>query len=123
MSKSKLITGRDIIEAIKKNGFNHSRGRWFGKSDKRINGQYVRGSTVITSACVMGQAAINLGVDYTSLSKGEFNEPTSKMITLNDHRRLSYPELVAEAEKLFAPYLDTTISAKEKIYNAKRKGE
>lgn len=46
------ITGKDLLEAIKKNGFEHLRGQWFAGNDGKVTG-----------ACIIGQAAINLGAD------------------------------------------------------------
>lgn len=52
------ITVRDVYNALKQNGFEHIRRDWT-RAD--IEG-------VITGACVLGQAALNLGVDANTYS-------------------------------------------------------
>ncbi len=114
MASRKRITGRDIIEAIRQNGYEHIRGEWFWNRDKR--GRF----SPITKACVMGQAAINLGVSTQALESA-FYKPVTQMISLNDRTNLSYEELVVRAEEVFKPYLDTPADVLVKKYSAIRK--
>jgi len=47
----KTFTVEEIFEALKKNGLTHLRGQWISAPDQKVVG-----------ACVLGQAAYNLGV-------------------------------------------------------------
>ena len=48
------VTVKQVFEALEKNGFEHIRGSWFKFSETNSN--------LVVGGCVLGQAAINLGV-------------------------------------------------------------
>ena len=61
--RTKIITGREIYEAIEKNGFEIMREDWIEGEGKNI------------SACILGMAAINLGVAITDeVTRNDIND-------------------------------------------------
>lgn len=119
------VTGKDILDAIEKNGFRHTRGEWFGDTD----GYEAIEGAPISKACVMGQAALNLGVNWEELMNAtneEFGGFAADMINLNDNRDINgryrpYRSLKVLARQKLAPYLEKEIELETVNYNAVRK--
>jgi hypothetical protein len=85
--EEKEFTLNDFIDAIEKNGL------------KKIQGQYIKYDDtpiVPIAGCALGQAAINLGVDYASLD-GRIDTISHRLrqmiVDLNDETELSLPEI------------------------------
>lgn len=90
----KTVTVKEFLEAIEANNTPHKRGGWF---DNNPNGK-------VGSACILGQACINLGVENSSLTSA-LNKvkhgSANKIINLNDHTQRPYSELVKAAKNEF----------------------
>jgi len=121
--ETKKVTVAEVLEAIEKNGYKHIRGQWWGT-------EWNDGPAVITSACVMGQAALNLGVsnsDLESKLNAAADGLASTMINYNDDelpsgRHRKYSELKEIARNKFRPHLHKMIEVETAEYNAVRKG-
>lgn len=66
------VTAEEILEAVKLNGLTLRRGGWFGKEGTTVpykdSGSPIN-IRVTTSACILGQGAINLGITGESLAR------------------------------------------------------
>lgn len=96
------VTVQDVVNAIRANGVRQARNEYV-RYDKSGN---------VVSACAIGQAAINLGVDYASLYRAlnhdDDGKPMglgSKIISLNDTRRKSLQEIADTIEALYPSLL------------------
>lgn len=106
----KTVTGREFVDAIEKNGLSQTYGWYFEGStgtdyiqntDSPLN---IKGK--ITSACAVGQAAINLSiVPYTAgaILPERFNSLITRVIQLNDESHLSFEQI---AQALREEYFD-----------------
>lgn len=104
---SRTITGKDVFEAIKKNGYPH------------IRGQY--GGTL--GACAIGQAALNLGVDPyrldNALAMSKLGLSRAIVHINDDHIAYepdgsvpiyhTYDEIVREVKPLFESIFNTIV--------------
>lgn len=118
---TRTVKVSEILEAIEKNGYKHVRGQWF-HSDMTNEGIITKG------ACIMGQAAINLGIspDFYRELDAVTGGLGSKMIDYNDSplesgRYRKYSELKEIARNKFRPYLNEIITVEDSKYNAVRK--
>jgi hypothetical protein len=115
----KYFTIRELADAIEKNGLPHAHGAFFKDEDNEdISIEYM---AKITSACALGQAAINLGVkpllwrdasDYTQVFSFhdvvELNEEAKDSLAeIANYIRTEYPlDIILEAEEFdYTPYL------------------
>jgi hypothetical protein len=116
----------DVITAMEENGYIHAHGDWFIPNSEGV----------ITRACIMGQAALNLGVvgsGHFSLEralnlvprKSNKDEPAylaSKIIDTNDHRtKPKYSAVLKKVKEILEPYKDVEIEAEVHEYNARKK--
>lgn len=136
----------EIIEAAEKNGFIHCRGAWMFSTYPSINNNHDwlkagdKGRP-ITSACIMGQVALNLGVEPTSLEnaldtikivtnswlKHHTGHSTlgvaNAAINYNDHTKLSYNKIAEKVRAWLEPHRGKTFTLTEEKLFAKRKNE
>lgn len=121
----KTVTGREIYEAIKKNGYPWIQGTYITRYNDEIQG-----------ACALGQASLNLGVDIgktmaISTNEANFNgtfQPLHPFFPYNvaiatandgiittEHPPVvpTYAEIVAEAEMILTPVFDETFEFEE----------
>lgn len=123
LETTKIVTGAEILAALEKNGFLHERG-WYDIT-------FIDKVETITSACVMGQAAINLGVSMSDIEHvldTEADGLAGTMIHYNDSQTesgnyRSYSDLKKIARRRFKPYLTQKFEMHEAKYVAKRKSE
>lgn len=125
------VTQEELLEAAKKNGFEHVAGYWFRSnnynaydSDARVVG---RKDEPITAACFMGQVAINLGVEGNSLFHAlneHFARLGDNIVYWNDSEQNSYDKIYERvAEQISAFPLSKPLELRKAKYYAKRKGE
>lgn len=91
----KTVSVQDIIDAMNKNGYKWHQGSWFG------------GDSEITGACIMQQAALNLGVVGYSL-RDALNSRSrrgigDRIISFNDYEATSYEDALQYAIELLKP--------------------
>jgi len=108
-SKRKKVTIKQIIEAMRKNGYKFTRGTFFRDafSDYPISDERRKDMEVVRfgSACAMGQAAANLGVNATELEKrlgmvvafanGPMMRVSSAIVDMNDNKDM-LPAAIAD---------------------------
>lgn len=101
----KDVTGKDIIEAMRKNGYKKIRGGLI-RYKERADGS----KGPIAGACAIGQAAINLGVPAMMLEIKLPVKVSRRIINLNDNYRFAnaktVPEIADIVEKEFPELLD-----------------
>lgn len=141
----------EVIEAANKNGYIHCRNGWF-KDDFGFSSSTTIDTTgnednPIVQACILGQVAINLGVDFLSLEEelnalGTVNNPWLKKqareagyiagldygiaaaaIEYNDNSKRSYNEIARKLIDWLEPYRGKTLNMIPAKYIAKRKEE
>lgn len=96
------ITLADVVNAIRANGLKQVRHQYVGTG---ING-------VVTSACALGQAAVNLGVNYNDLYSrlnGLGGNIGGTIIRMNDSDGLSFKTIADRIEDTFKFDLDKKI--------------
>lgn len=117
----KTVTVQDVIDAAKKNGLAwERRGSYFHE-------EYIGNYTYrITAACVLGQAAYNLGVepDYLDQELGHIagSSSTRKITIFNDKEATSYEEAVALLEQVLTPFADSELDAVVRDYGGRYPG-
>lgn len=106
MNTRKKVSVQQIIDAMIKNGYVHETSK---------SGTYIHmtlGREAVQSACIIGQAALNLEVYPGDLEQviNEFRPTTSysPLSSLNDSKNYSYQELVEIAKSWFAGKEDQT---------------
>lgn len=125
MKGMKRITVGEVIAAMEKNGFRHARGSWV----RPIHPKDWRKKSTIGAACIIGQAAINLGVGATQLQSaldniaifGDSNDISrlgSTIADRNDAPGISYQRVLAFAKSLLSPHSERTISVIEHNWEA-----
>jgi hypothetical protein len=103
-----VVTVRDIVDAIEKNGL------------QQVTGEYVlfNADGKPAGVCALGQASVNLSIDYNSLfaamegirsPKREMNL-SDYIIYLNDNRKDSFAEIARKVRTYFYSALDYTLS-------------
>ena len=103
------VTGRQIIEAIEKNGLPQTRGAFY----RDENGMEVDFPAQAKSACAIGMAAINLGVSFITLRNG-FRIDTEDGISFhcgfieswNDDDGLSFKDIADKFRQEYPELLD-----------------
>jgi len=111
---TKVFTIQDFLDAIEANHIPHKRGAWFA----RVNGD---ANSRIGAACVLGQAAINLGVSSTSLQTAlnkVVRGAAGDLIYENDSLKYPYPLLVKRAKEKFKGYEDVKIELVTQFYHS-----
>jgi hypothetical protein len=105
----KKISVADVIKAAEENGFVFFKGWHDSKYDAKEKKQ------VISKACVLGQAAINLGISGPSLRTAldniaaDWTTPGSDIMKYNDNAATSYRQALAFLKKTLAPYKNRVI--------------
>lgn len=140
------VTVDEIIEAAEKNGYIHCRHGWFkdirGSHPVQFLNTVGKELNPIVEACILGQVAINLGVEYNSLENelndlGRVNSNWLKAqtgdkapwpigsaaIQYNDGSQLSYNQIARKLIGWLEPYRGKTLVMEEATYHARRKGE
>jgi hypothetical protein len=119
---------RQVLDAMRKNGFEHARGAWIkdnGKSQAPFGASYGNFETrkKFDAACITMQAALNLGVDAVGL-RDRLNYLNGgyagdAIIQYNDdpYTVHTYDDTVEFAEKVLTPFLDTEIEVAEVDWN------
>lgn len=118
--KFKEVTVGDIIDAMERNGFRQARGAWVVLNQD--------GS--VRRACAMGQAAINLGIDYEGMGK-KLNDVTRPNIyveglsniimELNDEIGLSCKAIAEKVRIKYAKKLNKKIKFRIREYKIREK--
>lgn len=120
MPETKEVTVGEFIDALERNGFRQARGVWiaFNKDDS------------VQRACAMGQAAINLGIDYEGLGL-RLDIPTrdnlfagglsSLIMRLNDSKGLSCKAIAEEVRIKYAKKLNKKFTARVREYKIREK--
>ncbi len=140
---TKIVSIRDILNAIRENGYPQAFGDFFqaeGGATVSPNPALYGDSIVFGAACAMGQAAVNLGVravevynalsmmidiensaeklDKEDIDYEEEVEVSALIANLNDNRKLSPAEIVDIIEYLLPPEeLDVVVPLTEQEYN------
>jgi hypothetical protein len=107
------LTVRQLLDAIEKNGLPQERGTFVRTSNT------FEGWSSVLGACAIGQAALNLGVDWYDLESG-FAEVKTKgrrllinsIIGRNDSHGWSYKEIAEYYREKFADRLDEPVTFK-----------
>lgn len=140
----------EIIEAAEKDGFIHCRGKWWTStypSFEETPTGYIKWLTVgdierpITTACILGQIAINLQVTDGDLEaslnqlrikstlwleRQGYNQEVGvgqAAIAYNDYTQLSYKEIAKKVRAWLEPHRDKTFTMQVYKTFAKRKNE
>jgi hypothetical protein len=128
-ARNKRITIKQVIAAAKENGYEHTVSGWFNESGASP-------LKPITKACIMGQAALNLGVNHhelraaiDSIDKNRYTPLASRIIRKNDdyvptpgggYRPTTYEEMVKYLTDTLKPYEDQVIVVPKKKYYARK---
>lgn len=111
------VTVADILDAMERNGFRQARnGEW-------IN--YNKDGSV-RSACAMGQAVINLGIDLSSFQRAlvwndDLQDLKISIIDLNDSELKSCEVIATEMRKRFSHLLDKQLMLSTSEYKVRSK--
>lgn len=121
MSKKK-ITLRDVLDAMRKNGFKKSRGDMLRGQRYKVFGQTFHKNVTIDSpredvkaGCALGQAAYNLQVNPFALSdalqfgKNDGQEIRDRIFHLNDETGKSLQEIADTIEIEYKDHLDKVV--------------
>jgi hypothetical protein len=147
----KKFTIRQFIDAMEENGYEHKHDGWFDDRPRLVDGVWVGyEGKPITAACIMGQAAINLGIDWNYLAGAikaatdskevtfpsyedgykvpETSDIASAIMTLNDgptadgnSRR--YSTILKKAKEWLEPFADREVTAIAAEYKAIKKAD
>lgn len=107
---TKDVTVADIIDAMERNGYKMARENWVVMN---------KAETKVLRACALGQAAVNLGIDWKSLALELPHTLKFFIIDLNDSKRLSCEEIAARVRKsgMFKPMMDKVLHLAKRNYN------
>lgn len=134
-----------IIESMEENGYIHCRGSWF-RDDDKFNIYGGTEEAPITQACILGQTALNLGVENLDLQNAlnQLKIPTnpwlarrgysksegwsevgigSAAIEYNDATDLTYNKIAAKVRGWLEPYRGKTFIMTKKEYIARKKDQ
>lgn len=97
------FTLNDLVTALELNGYKQGFGHYVKRSGDKV-----------LSACAMGQAALNIGIDYRRVSRAfsEIYSPyhgslSAYIIDLNDNRKLSIKKIGAKIREEYGDKLST----------------
>lgn len=114
----KKFTARDIIDSIEKNGLPQTVGALFRQAEYLSPIYNFEEDTVIGSACALGQAAINLGVDYSFVDIF-YNRAQEGflgyIVNLNDNQLLDFKGIADILRVEFGDKLDTIVFSAEEF--------
>lgn len=121
--KVKRITLAELFDAIEANGLPQTRGGYWTFTNKTYGGDNTFG---IGSACAIGQAALNLGIDYSDLEYAFENFKNTKgtkltdaIINKNDALHWNYKAIANWGRKSYAEQLGDTVNVNE-IYSVEK---
>jgi hypothetical protein len=149
VTEKKKFTIREFIDAMAENGYEHNHRGWFGKEVQKDGDRYSGYfDAPITAGCILAQAAMNLGVDYTQIASAVASATdgtkvsveayrygqryvdtigiASAIMTLNDtptrsrHSR-AYSTILKKAKEWLEPFADRECTALPAEYNAIKK--
>ena len=108
-----MTTLGNVIDAIEKNGYEQITGKFIINDPILKLGKIKIGSK--TKACAFGQAALNLRIRHQDLwmriaSTYEIRMFPSRVVELNDHLKLSIPEIVKSLREEYKDRLDVVIN-------------
>ena len=118
------VTTEQIIKAMEDNGYTHTRGSWFATHYDS------RGKPVIVGACIMGQAALNLGIEevdvLTILNNAiAFDETrlTARglgniIMSMNDQIKAPYSKMLNKVKSNMEPFAGRRWLVKKKKFRA-----
>ena len=110
------VTVEEFIAAAEKNGYQWSNdGTWVETDDKGY----------VTRACVLGQAAINLGIAVEGMwnplnSLDPYHAVAREIYWYNDTYALNYDQAVAKLKEVLEPYKGKTMKFRKKRYKVRR---
>lgn len=114
MSKKRIISVQDVLDAIEQDNVPLHRGGWFSGSPDSLVGE----------ACILGQAAVNLGVTTASIQNVLDKAKTgtsARIISMNDTDYANYAYMVSKARELMKGLENITFEAETRFYMSKLK--
>lgn len=118
----KSFTGREIYEAMEKNGYKWQANGWIYFERSASGSPILKdGKPIILGACILGQAELNLGINIASKARFDALFPAYLIWSFNDQnigtfhnpRYHTYEEILAFAKEKLTPYWDEVFTFDE----------